>query len=63
MRTCRRFVRISSDFQQEIRRHESHAQRHHGEPSAKTSAKLIIVTRRKMAQALARHVAFCPECG
>uniref|UniRef100_A0AAU2JZL4 Transposase n=1 Tax=Streptomyces sp. NBC_00049 TaxID=2903617 RepID=A0AAU2JZL4_9ACTN len=63
MKTCPRFTRIRSDFERDIRYLGNHAARHPGTAPAKTSARTALGTKQRMAEALTRHYAHCPECG
>ncbi|MFD9223413.1 hypothetical protein ACFYXH_39965 [Streptomyces sp. NPDC002730] len=63
MKTCQRFTRIKSGFEQDIRFLRSHSERHQGTSPAKTSAKNAISVKQNMARALNRHLDHCPECG
>ncbi|MFD4829216.1 hypothetical protein ACFWPV_05065 [Streptomyces uncialis] len=63
MKTCQRFSRIKSDYEQDITFLHSHSERHEGKPSAKASAKHAAGAKRAMARALNRHYERCPECG
>ncbi|MFK4222184.1 hypothetical protein [Streptomyces sp. NPDC019890] len=63
MKTCPRFTRIKSGYEQDIRFLRNHAERHQGAASAKTSAKNAYGAKQRMARALTRHFESCPECG
>ncbi|RSO07009.1 hypothetical protein DMH18_26590 [Streptomyces sp. WAC 06783] len=63
MKTCRRFERIKSGFEQDIRFMLNHAERYWGTTSAKVSQTSALGARHRMAKALSRHVQRCRECG
>ncbi|MGW6745037.1 hypothetical protein ACWGDX_30610 [Streptomyces sp. NPDC055025] len=63
MRTCHRFHRIKSGFEQDIRFQKNYAQRKAGTPAAKASGKYADTVRLNMARALSRHYEHCLECG
>ncbi|MEV7886938.1 hypothetical protein ACWD3I_29415 [Streptomyces sp. NPDC002817] len=63
MKTCQRFARIKSGFEQDIRRLRGHAERYQSSASARTSARTAVVVRRNMARSLNQHLDRCPECG
>ncbi|MFF8958684.1 hypothetical protein [Streptomyces sp. NPDC014894] len=63
MKTCQRFSRIKSGYEQDITFLRSHSERHEGKPSAKASAKHAAGAKRAMARALNRHYERCRECG
>ncbi|MCX4659149.1 hypothetical protein OG711_07695 [Streptomyces uncialis] len=63
MKTCHRFTRIRTGYEQDIQYLRSHSERHEGKPSAKASAKHAAGAKRAMARALNRHYERCPECG
>lgn len=63
MKTCPRFARIRADFERDIHYLRNHAERHPGTAPAKTSARTALGTKQRMAEALTRHYAQCPECG
>lgn len=63
MKTCQRFTRIKSGFEQDIRCLRGYAERHQGSAPAKTSAKNAFSVKRNMARALNQHLDRCPECG
>ncbi|WP_367435160.1 hypothetical protein [Streptomyces celluloflavus] len=63
MKTCPRFARIKSGYEQDIRFLCSYAERHRGTGPAKASEKNAFTVKRSMARALNRHIDRCPECG
>ncbi|GCD41815.1 hypothetical protein ADK70_38560 [Streptomyces rimosus subsp. pseudoverticillatus] len=63
MRTCRRFERIKSGFERDIRFMLNHAERHQGSTSGKVSQTSALGARQRMAKALSRHFQHCRECG
>ncbi|WP_446038029.1 hypothetical protein [Streptomyces sp. SID1121] len=63
MKTCCRFDRIRSGFQQDIDFMSSYVERHPGAAPAKGTAKHVFTVKRNMARALSRHYERCRECG
>ncbi|MEC4019697.1 hypothetical protein [Streptomyces sp. H27-D2] len=63
MKTCHRFARIKSGFEQDTAFLRNHAERHQGETSAKVSRAQALGSRQRMATALGRHFERCRECG
>ncbi|MCZ0975847.1 hypothetical protein O1L55_40590 [Streptomyces albulus] len=63
MKTCRRFTRIRSGYEQDIRFLTNHSDSHQGTVSGKVSAKNALAVKRNMARALNRHLDYCRECG
>ncbi|MFI1886026.1 hypothetical protein [Streptomyces jumonjinensis] len=63
MKTCPRFTRIKTGYEQDITYLRNHSERHEGKPSARVSAKHALGAKRAMARALTRHYERCPECG
>jgi hypothetical protein len=63
VKTCHRFQRIKSGYEQDIRFSLDHAERHDGSASATTSRTNAVNARHSMAKALNRHFEHCCECG
>ncbi|MEU3499376.1 hypothetical protein ABZ726_00945 [Streptomyces hundungensis] len=63
MRTCDRFARIKSGYEQDITYLRNHSQRSADTKAAKTSATNALAVKSRMAKALGRHFAACPICG
>ncbi|MFB6859499.1 hypothetical protein ACFCZQ_07790 [Streptomyces virginiae] len=63
MKICPRFTRIKAGFETEMGLMASHSARHAGTRSGKASAGMAVGAKQRMARALTRHYAHCPECG
>ncbi|WP_435210342.1 hypothetical protein [Streptomyces sp. bgisy034] len=63
MKTCERFQRLKSGYEQDIAFLRNHSQRSTGTTAAKTSATNALAMKSRMAKALGRHFERCPICG
>ncbi|MEV1011778.1 hypothetical protein [Streptomyces sp. NPDC049881] len=63
MKTCRRFERIRDSYERDIRIQTSRSHNHPASAAGQAGAGLAYGARKRMAQALNRHLDRCPECG